>query len=1040
MKFLRIVLSVFLSVSLALPPAFSWDQLAPAFISVNISVQDITHFLKRAYNDFPKDESAKNELKRTLHSSFDVVAHEVLPLSFPKESSKLIVFLRKTEEQSLLSIVKVAPSTDDSYLLRDHPYSHDFNAKNILESLQEKNDFLALDIRDALIFWGRVESILTGNISSANIGETNKTQDSSEGGALKFIGDEDAQQIPRKVLAGWKKEAAERDVVTHRIKGQFISAKWIVDKEQLHRYKRSAHHLWADKEKTVLIIVTDEPVKTNKSISLEKASHEYQEAGLRRKGYAPRNAHILATVIQIRDFAPKDGLTPYHQQQLDEMSPEQLKDLLKKQNRSYQHNVIKGKFGKDMLAKITAYEKRFRAAASSKLQSKVQAAANVKTPVPLSFLTRGLCRTGSQFLYETFGSTGGMISLDGPTGIGKSLFASLLEHHLTQSDFSGNVLVLPLDDFLTLPPWRYAMIKLMLGDPLTLEETALLTDADRARATGKDAFLLEKTFWQQDQIRDVLQRIREVLDSAPSTPLTYSFTVDAYDRTVERFVQKSYTVKQGDIVVVEGKYANLETLIPFFNFRYRLCDHEELIRQRYEARTRSLNPDKVALRLKSYSTIMWPGWLTYEEQSRSGIDAVIDLEDPLGSYQDVEKSILEALHEGPLTGKELMHKLPSIKSHVLWRAVMLSENVAVRFAGIHYPRIEKKPDGTPHPRLSPSLLREFHSYSAIARRDDSRIDELVERIVQQRKESSARRLREAKTIVMELAHRFPGREIAIGLSGDVAQDMAHDEKRINPLSGEIMDGSDFDFVVILGDEVTQEASNQVEIAFMFAQDVMQGQRIAPVEVDLYLFRASQLNALTSNNANDLKDAKNILHSIWLYGDQHLFEEAQRVLRETGMAEKIEASTHEAHRLRGAKRIALLSKDTTRWTNDDIDFFVGTFESFMELAGPAALRGVQAETSQDELSVSEKRRQPFRKAERLAQTAPDIGKITQILLPLGQSPNDPNVEKEVRQALFNCLGNQGFVDQLVALKKNSKKKLKEGLSHFLKKNSEILRAA
>ena len=69
-------------------------------------------------------------------------------------------------------------------------------------------------------------------------------------------------------------------------------------------------------------------------------------------------------------------------------------------------------------------------------------------------LVRAFPATLGQFLCKTFGNSGGMISLDGPTGHGKSTFANALERETDRSGFTGNIVVILLDDFHRTSGWR----------------------------------------------------------------------------------------------------------------------------------------------------------------------------------------------------------------------------------------------------------------------------------------------------------------------------------------------------------------------------------------------------------------------------------------------------------------------------------------------------------------------------------------------------------------------------------------------------------
>ena len=77
----------------------------------------------------------------------------------------------------------------------------------------------------------------------------------------------------------------------------------------------------------------------------------------------------------------------------------------------------------------------------------------------------------------------------------------------------------------------------------------------------------------------------------------------------------------------------------------------------------------------------------------------------------VEESIVRVVEErGPLTGSELREALGSA-GFAHWKACMQSSRLVVRRVGRRYLRIDRKVEG--YARLSPSILREFLTYSVI---------------------------------------------------------------------------------------------------------------------------------------------------------------------------------------------------------------------------------------------------------------------------------------------------------------------------------------
>ena len=83
---------------------------------------------------------------------------------------------------------------------------------------------------------------------------------------------------------------------------------------------------------------------------------------------------------------------------------------------------------------------------------------------------------------------------------------------------------------------------------------------------------------------------------------------------------------------------------------------------------------------------------------------------------NMEKELIHLLEtRGPLTGSEVMESMGG-DGLDLWRTCRLSERVTVRSIGTRYLRLDRGIAG--FARLSPSILREFLTFSVIGLHDD----------------------------------------------------------------------------------------------------------------------------------------------------------------------------------------------------------------------------------------------------------------------------------------------------------------------------------
>lgn len=152
-----------------------------------------------------------------------------------------------------------------------------------------------------------------------------------------------------------------------------ITAKIIID-SSLPEEVRSWNIREEEKDKNSnLIIIIREPfgdVLTKEEEEL--LYHEECENILFESGISQRPAHILATCRQILMFAQKGKITPLHQQMIDNMTTEELFEIIKEyqSGRIYHYNLIKKYFNQVMEEIYKDYERMFKIRAALALFKK----------------------------------------------------------------------------------------------------------------------------------------------------------------------------------------------------------------------------------------------------------------------------------------------------------------------------------------------------------------------------------------------------------------------------------------------------------------------------------------------------------------------------------------------------------------------------------------------------------------------------------------------------------------------------------------------
>jgi len=169
----------------------------------------------------------------------------------------------------------------------------------------------------------------------------------------------------------------------------------------------------------------------------------------------------------------------------------------------------------------------------------------------------------------------------------------------------------------------------------------------------------------------------------------------------------------------------------------------------------------------------------------------------------MEKGIIRLVaEEGPLTGAEISKAMDN-DLFLLWHSCKLSKNLAIRTIGRRYLRLDRRIES--FARLSPSILREFLTYSVIGLTGDhealiQRADEINSHIEQITRAKSEL----AYFIVSTVMDRFDNSALvrdqaAIIIAGDIVYNMAHDVPRPERSTGKLVNGSDMDIVLVVDD-------------------------------------------------------------------------------------------------------------------------------------------------------------------------------------------------------------------------------------------------
>jgi len=236
----------------------------------------------------------------------------------------------------------------------------------------------------------------------------------------------------------------------------------------------------------------------------------------------------------------------------------------------------------------------------------------------------------ARLIHERVGKNGGIVDIDGSSGVGKSTFTETLRDVYELMYPSARGVIDPLDELLL--PWevRSVVKKKILGEELNAKEIDIL------HKYGWEHITDEKLTWNNQAIILHLKHLRRLFDSKDDEGQIDLVNKQAYIKVQDRrFTTDTHrTVHHGDVVFVEGKYANQEAWAGLADVHVRLQAPARRIRSQFkEERAHYLSPQDLRAHMHYYDWFTWPSWRRYEGKTRGLIDLRIN-EKPMQARSD----------------------------------------------------------------------------------------------------------------------------------------------------------------------------------------------------------------------------------------------------------------------------------------------------------------------------------------------------------------------------------------------------------------------
>lgn len=306
-----------------------------------------------------------------------------------------------------------------------------------------------------------------------------------------------------------------------------------------------------------------------------------------------------------------------------------------------------------------------------------------------------------------------------------------------------------------------------------------------------------------------------------------------------------------------------------------------------------------------------------------------------GTLDALRGKIVDLVRKGgPRTGFEIAKEVGDADSLPIWKVCKSSPELHVRTVGTRYMRLERNVEG--FARLSPSILREFLTYSVVGLAADpepleKRCGEVAGRI----REISGYKLELARGMVFEIMEEFraevPGdHRVCFIIAGDIVYGMAHDVPRPEHSTGKLVKGSDIDLIVVVGDAFPDASVARLDRIIYGKKYRMLIDPAVNEEVDYIVKKLAAIEKQALFEDFKHKVAIKILHEgVLLYGSEELFDTVKTILKDHGLDERLGELERQARTHREDVEEALLNdrldKETIR--NTHIFYSADEFEEF-----------------------------------------------------------------------------------------------------------------
>jgi hypothetical protein len=287
-----------------------------------------------------------------------------------------------------------------------------------------------------------------------------------------------------------------------------------------------------------------------------------------------------------------------------------------------------------------------------------------------------------------------------------------------------------------------------------------------------------------------------------------------------------------------------------------------------------------------------------------------------------EETISVIREAGPMTGAQLVERT-CLDVFPLWQSCRKSPAIRLERAGRRFLRLDRNIQG--YARLSPSIRREFLTYTLVALEDQeqtlfARVDALKE----ETKRISQTKLEVARASVSSAVSMLPSHEAILQktcflIAGDVVYDMSHTVPRPEKSTGEMVNGSDLDIVIVAEDDLDPELVRSLDNAIHKRKHLL---LINDREEIDYLIKSITRvrEQLKFDIFSSMVACKILDEGRLLYGNPAVYQTVKSLLVEYGIPERLRKLEDQAALNRDMAEAQLLEVSPERSRNEYYNLF------------------------------------------------------------------------------------------------------------------------